>query len=463
MKKVLCIAPLVAALAACAGPYPAQPSGATPAVPVAWRTSLGPGAPIERDWWQSFGDPVLTQLVQTAISNNADIGIAAARVQEARAQERLARSQLSPTLGLGIQTSYSNVDLPFDPPLDRTLESTRIQPIFQASYEVDLFGRIRQQVEAGRQGFLATQAASDAASLSVAAATATTYIALRGIDARLNILNATVEARGEALRFAKRRTNAGYTSNLELRQAEAEYEATRQAIPQLQLARARAENALSLLLGEAPRDIARGLELSALRTPKIPEGLPSDLLRRRPDIAQAEHTLAASNASLASARAQFLPQVRLTGTAGEVLASSFSAPLSLFSVGGSILAPLLDGGRIRANAEATAARRNQAAFGYEKVVLTAFREVEDALASVARLGEQRERLLAQRRAIAATVGHAERRVRVGYTPALEAIEARRALLTVDLSIAQIRADELAANVALYQAMGGGWQRGDSAG
>jgi outer membrane protein, multidrug efflux system len=463
MKNILWALPLCAVVSGCAGRYPALPVEANPVLPAEWRTSLGPGAPIERDWWQAFGDLVLTRLVETAIANNADIGVAAARVQEARAQERLARSQLSPTLGLGVETTYSNIDLPFDPPLDRTLESTRVQPVFQASYEVDLFGRIRQQAQAGRQSFLASQAASDAARLSVAAATATTYITLRGIDARLDILNETLRTREEALRFARRRSETGYTSQLEFRQAEAEYEATRQAVPQLELAKARAENALSVLMGEAPREVERGSELMTLQTPRVPDGLPSDLLRRRPDIAQAEHTLAASDASLAAARAQFLPQVRLTGTAGEILASSFNAPLSLFSIGGSILAPILDGGRIRANAEAATARRSQAAFGYERTVLIAFREVEDALASVARLDDQKQRLLAQRAAVAATVGHAERRFRAGYTPAIELIEARRALLSVDLSIAQVRSDELAAHVALYQAMGGGWRAEPDAG
>ncbi|TFI58662.1 efflux transporter outer membrane subunit [Sphingomonas parva] len=444
---------LLLLLASCAGRTPAPvPAEAAVQVPGGWRTRLGPTAPIERRWWERFGDPVLAALVERAIVHNPDIGIAAARVREARAQERLARSQLSPSLDLGGGVSYGRSV----GPLGQPSESLSAQPLFQASYELDLFGRIDRQVEAARAGTAAAQAGSETATLSVAAATASGYITLRALDARLAIVRATLASRSEALRIARNRAEVGYTSQLELRQAEAEYEATAQIVPQVELGIARQENALSQLVGDPPRAIERGVALAQLRQPPIPAGLPSDLLRRRPDIAQAEFTLAASDSTLAAARAQFLPQIRLTSSAGAVLSTALGDPIAIWSLGGSILAPIFNGGRIQAQVDTAAARRDQAAFAYRRTALVAFREVEDNLAAVQRLAEQRARLEAQRRAVADALRHATNRYQAGYSSYLEQLDAQRALLTVELSLVQTEADQLNALVALYQAMGGGW-------
>lgn len=446
---------LLAVLAACAGPAPRVPPEAAVMPPAGWRTNLGPGSPMDARWWQGFGDPVLSGLVERALANNTDIALAVARVREARAQERLARSQLFPSLDLGVSASHGRSVSAFGTPA----ESTVVQPVFQAAYELDLFGRVGEQVEAARQSTLASAAAADAARLGVAAATASGYLTLRGLDERLRIVRVTLASRAEALRIARNRARVGYTSQLELRQAEAEYEATAQIVPQAELAVSRQENALSLLLGESPRTIMRGLALEALVRPPIPAGLPSDLLRRRPDIAQAEFTLAASDANLAAARAQFLPQVRLTGTAGAVISSALGDPIAIWSLGGSILAPLFNGGRIAAQVDTAAARRDQAAFSYRRTVLTAFREVEDNLAAVARLAEQRARLDAQRVALAEALRHATNRYDAGYTSYLEQLDAQRALLNAELSLVQVEVDQINALVALYQAMGGGWSFG----
>lgn len=439
--------------AGCAGRSPAPvPAEAAINPPAAWRTSVSPTAPIERQWWQGFDDPVLAGLVERALTNNPDVGTAAARVREARAQERLARSQLVPSLDLGAGTTYGRSVSALGQPT----ESVSVQPLFQAAYELDLFGRIDQQLAAARAGTAAAEAGRETITLSIAAATTSGYITLRGLDARLGIVRETLASRAEALRIARHRADVGYTSELELRQAEAEYEATAQIVPQVELAVSRQENALSQLLGESPRAIERGVALAALRQPPIPDGLPADLLRRRPDIAQAEFTLVASDATLASARAQFLPQIRLTGTAGGVLSSALADPISLWSIGGSILAPIFNGGRIQAQVDTAAARRDQAALAYRRTALVAFREVEDNLAAVRRLAEQRVRLEAQRRAVAEALRHATNRYQAGYSPYLEQLDAQRALLNVELTLVQIEADQLNALVALYQAMGGGW-------
>jgi multidrug efflux system outer membrane protein len=439
-------------LAGCATQVPSVPEAARVTPPATWRTPAVKTAKVEPQWWRAFGDPVLTGLVERALANNTDIAIATARVREARAQERLARSQLFPSLDLGGGVTRSRSV----GPLGTAGESTAAQPLFQAAYELDLFGRLGDQVDAAQRAALATQAGADAAALSVAAATGSGYITLRALDARLDILEATLASRAEALRIARDRARVGYTSQLELRQAEAEYEATAQSIPQARLQIARQEDALSVLVGDAPAATSRGSPLDRIVLPPVPEGLPADLLRRRPDIAQAELTLAASDASLSAARAQFLPQVRLTASAGAVLSSALADPIAIWSVGGSVLAPIFNGGRLQAQLDTAAARRDQAAFGYRRTVLTAFREVEDNLAAAQQIALQRARLESQTTATAEALRHATNRYQAGYSSYLEQLDAQRALLTAQLAVVQARSDELNATVALYQAMGGGW-------
>jgi NodT family efflux transporter outer membrane factor (OMF) lipoprotein len=417
-----------------------------------WRTSLPPIAPIDQRWWSGFGDPVLTALVETALANNPDIALAAARVREARAQQQVARAALFPTLdaGGGVQEARSVG------PLGTASTSTSAQPLLQTSYEIDLFGRVRETVSAARSNYLASQAARDAAALSVAGATATGYITLRGLDARLAIAEETVRARAEALRIARNRARVGYTSDLELRQAEAEFRSATQLVPQLQLAATRQENALAVLIGTTPRATVRGRTLAELRPISVPALLPSELLRHRPDIAQAELTVAASDATLAASRAQFLPRLNLTGSTGLALSTALANPISLWSIGASVLAPLFEGGRLTGQLNVAAARRDQALLTYRRTTLTAFREVEDSLAALQRLGEQRRELAAQRAALAEALRHATNRYEAGYTSYLEQLDAQRALLATELSLVQARTDELNAAVALFQALGGGW-------
>lgn len=438
-------------LAGCMPAITPRPEASMIAPPADWRTAPPATGETDRSWWTGFGDAQLAALVEQARVNNVDLAIAAARVAEARAQERVSRSLLLPGLSANIPGAESRSVNAFGTPT----ESFAVQPAFQASYEIDLFGRNAAQVEAARANAAAVQAAREAAMLSVSAATASSYIALLALDERRELLTQTLASRGEALRIARDRAEAGYTSQLELRQSEAEYRATEQQIPAIEAAIARQENALSQLVGDTPHAIARGRDFAALATPPVPGVLPSDLVRRRPDIARAEYALAATDANLRVARAQFLPQIRLSASAGATLSSALPDPVSIWSIGGSILAPLFQGGRLQGQFDAATAQRDQAAFAYRRTVLAAFREVEDQLAVIDRLGAQEVALLAQRAAVADTLRHATSRYRAGYSPYLEQIDAQRALLAVDLAIIQLRADRLTAYVALYQALGGG--------
>ncbi len=449
---------MTAALAGCIGPRPAPPAGVAVVPPPAWRTALGPGAPIRADWWNAFGDPVLAGLVARALANSPDLGSAAARVEEARAAVRLARAQQAPLVSAGVPlTDGQTVS-----PLGRPSDAIGAQPLVQASYDLDLFGRLRQASAAARAQALASEGARDTVRLAIASGVATGYITLRSLDQRLRVARDTLAARAEALRIARRRATTGYTSNLELRQAEGEYHAAEQLVPQAELLVTRQENALSVLIGDAPGPIARGLPIDRLLAPAIPDGLPADLLRRRPDLFQAEQTLVATDRSLDSARAAMLPGVSLTGSAGVVLSTALANPIGVFSVGGSILSPIFDAGRLRAQADAAAARRDAAAFAYRRTALTAFREVDDSLAGVLRSGQQAIALAAQRAALAGALRNASNRYRAGYSSYIDQLDAQRGLLTAELTLIQAQADRLSAYVTLYQALGGGWSREDVA-
>lgn len=437
-------------LSACAPALQDAPQGASVAAPVAWRTDLGMTAPVEAQWWQAFGDPQLSALVEKARANNPDVQIAAARVEEARATERGSRGLLLPSLGLSVDGAARREVSPFG----QGLNSLAAQPAFRASYELDLFGKNAARVDAASANVAASEASEEAARLSVAAATATGYITLLALDARLVVLDETVTARQQALKFARDRAEVGYTSQLELRQAEAEYQAAVQLVPQLKAQIARQENALAVLTGELPGAIVRGGTLDALRQPAAPATLPSELLRRRPDIAAAEYRIAAADAQMRAARAQFMPSINLGASAGLAISDLLADPISLWSLGGSILAPIFQGGRLTAQLDGAAAQRDQAAWAYRSAALNAFREVEDRMAVLANLTEQETSLRAQRVAVADALRHASNRYRAGYTAYIEQVDAQRALLGVDLSLIQTRADELTTLVGLYQAVGG---------
>ncbi|SEH20436.1 efflux transporter, outer membrane factor (OMF) lipoprotein, NodT family [Sphingopyxis sp. YR583] len=439
-------------LASCAGPNVATTPVAPVTPPTAWRTDAGPTAPLQRDWWRSFDDPALVALTDKALAYNSDIGVAAGRVREARANLAVARAQMLPaidaTLSGGRSRSVSALGQP--------IEQNFAQPQIQVAYEVDLFGRLADQKSAARDSYFSSEAAHDAVELSVAAAVAGNYVTLRGLDARLEIARETVRARSESLRIAKSRVGRGYSPKLELQQAQAEYDATAQIVPQIELAIARIEDGLSLLVGDTPRAVERGTALDRLTVPAVPDGLPSELLRRRPDVAQAEYQLAASDKNLSAARKRFLPQVRLSSAAGAAFSTLIGDPITIWSVGGSVLAPIFQGGRLTAQADAAGAQRDQAAFAYRRTALTAFREVEDALAAVRLTDAQIAYAQSQRDALAEGLRLATNRYREGYSPYLEQLDAQRGLLGAELSLIQLRADALSARIQLFQAMGGGW-------
>ncbi len=452
---------MVLTLAGCTlpGTRIAAPPSAAIVPPPVWRTALHPGGPAAAGWWQAFGDPALSELIEQALAANVDVQIAASRVEEARAAMALSRAQLLPEVGGVLPGARDQMLSPFGAPY----QQFDAAPTLTASYDLDLFGRLRNASRAARAQVLASQAARDTVRLATIASTASGYITLRALDQRLAIAQATLASRADAQRIARRRFETGYSSRLEYRQAQAEYEATAQLVPAAELAISRQEDALSLLTGRAPGPIRRGLPLGRLMAPAIPDGLPADMLRRRPDLYQAEQALVAADRSLDSQRAAMLPDVSLTGSVGVVLSTALADPVALYSLGASVLAPIFDGGRLRAKESAATARRDQAAFAYARAALVAFREVDDALAGVRRIEQQANDLALQTDAARGALQNAANRYRAGYSAYLEQLDAQRSLLTAELALVQTRTDRLTNYVALYQAMGGGWTADDVAG
>lgn len=421
--------------------------------PLLWRAGKlsGAAAPLDSAWWRAFGDPMLDHYVETAAAHNVDLAIAETRVREAEANVRAAHSALFPTLSATLGGSDARDLNAFGAPAEAWAGQTGLQ----IAYEVDLWGRVRALDRAGLQSLQANRAGRDAARLAISAATARTYIGLLSLDAQLHIARETLASRTGALRIARRRAKTGYTSDLEAAQALAEYESAAQRVPALELAARRQENALRILIGETMSDVSRG-SFADLTLPTISAGLPSQLLARRPDIVQAEATLAAADSHLAAARAAFLPQVRLNAAFGKLFVEGLD-PVNIWSIGGSALAPILDGGRLAAQAGGAEARRDQAAFAYQGIVLNAFAEVENALEGVSHLAQQRSALARQRDATARALQVATNRYQTGYASYLEQLDAQRGLLAAELGHVQAREAELSNALSLYLALGGGWQ------
>ena len=449
-KHLLTVAALPIVLAACAPALQPIPQGVSVSAPSEWRTHVTNAGRIDELWWLSFGDPMLAQLVEEARTHNPDINLAAARVAEARATEQVSRSLLQPLIGVGVEAAARREVSPFG----RAQESLAVLPAFRASYEVDVFGKNRARVDAAEANVAASKAAEESARLSVTAASASGYVTLLALDARLAVLKQTLQSRAEALKFARDRAEVGYTSQLELRQAQAEYEATAQQIPQVETQIARQENAVAVLTGILPATITRGGDLAGLAQPATPLILPSDLLRRRPDVAAAEYRMAAADAQMRSARAQFMPSINLGASAGVALSDLLSNPVSIWSIGGSVLAPIFQGGRLQGQYDVATAQRDQAAWAYRATALNAFREVEDRMIGLKKLDEQQVSLFGQQAAVSEVVRHTRNRYRAGYISYIEQLDAERALLSVELSLVQLRADRLNMLISLYQAVGG---------
>ncbi|MFC7205839.1 efflux transporter outer membrane subunit [Comamonas endophytica] len=336
-----------------------------------------------------------------------------------------------------------------------------VQPGLQASWEPDLWGRLSQLNQAAGERLIASQADRDAVALSVAATTVQAYVGLRSLQAQQAISEATLAAREQALALALDQVRVGYISQLQQTQAQAELAAVQQQVEQLNWQIDRQLSTLNLLQGQAGGvKPAPGVRLQDLQLPAVPATLPSQLLERRPDIARAAALLAASDHQLQAQRAAFLPQVNLSASVGSLLVNALSYdPLTVWSLGGSLLAPLFDAGRLQAQFDAVSAQRDQAALAYRGAVLSAFADTENALTGSVRLAQQTRHAVERRDVLQRSLGFAHDRYQAGYASYIEELDAQRNLYAAQLEVVRLHQAELENRVQLYRALGvGGGKR-----
>ncbi len=412
-------------------------------------------------WWGQFEDPVLNELIAMALKENLDLKTAALRVEEFIGRYGLSRSGLFPQVGAtGIGqrkslTQYSN------PPFPSTSDNTYydFQTLLTASWEIDVWGRLRRSTEAARADLLSTEEGRRAVIMTVVTAVATAYTDLRDLDKQLEIAQRTAKSREDSFKLFNLRFERGLISELELRQIDSEYQSALATISLLQKLILQQENGLSLLLGHNPGPITRGKTLDLLVLPAVPAGVPSQLLERRPDIRQAEQDLIAANARIGVAKALYFPTISLTGFLGlesTDLSSLFSGPARTWNYAAQITMPLFSAGGIAGTIKATEALQQQALVRYQQAIQTAFREVEDALIDQAKSREQLERQKKQVEALQKYLGLARLRYENGYTSYLEVLDAERGLFNAELSYTQTQGVLFRALVNLYKFMGGGW-------
>ena len=425
-------------------------------IPAQWRETVGPASPTEGFWWRNFHDSALNRYVDQALRYNSDVLTARERVNEYQARLNIANSSLWPTLDVGLNGTRSRAQ---SAATGLPVYSTLYRGSLTASYDVDIWGANRRASEAAEASLEAQRAAAAAADLTVASSVASGYVTLLSLDEQLRVTRETLKAREEAFRLAQRQYETGYTSRLELVQTDSELRATRAQIPPLQHQIASQENALSVLLGASPGTIARGGDINALTPLTLPEQLPSTLLNRRPDIVQAERQLVAADASLAAQRAKLLPSLNLTATGSmqdDTLPGLLDNPLRLWSIGGSILAPLLNRETLNAGVDVAMSQRNQALYSYESTVRNAFKEVNDSLDAIRRYQEQLAELQGQVSVAQETLRISQNRYRNGYSSYLDVLDAQRTLFSAELNVVQVKNNLLLAQVDLYRSLGGGW-------
>lgn len=444
---LLCL--LLVLLAGCSvGPDYVRPDIASPEQ---WNVEYQAAVDLANiQWWKKFGDPVLDRLLETAVRDNLDLKSAAAKVDQYLATLDSTRPRYFPQITAG-----------FNPAGQKTAGTVTesYQATLNATWEIDLWGKIRRSSEAARAQIIGSEAGHRGVLMSLVANVAGGYLTLRGLDRQLEITRDTEKAYAESLRLFQLRFKYGTVSQLEVSQAESQYESARQSIPAYESQIRQQENLISVLLGRIPGPITRGKTLDELTPPGIPAGLPSQLLERRPDIIQAEQTLIAANAQIGVSKAAFFPSLSLTGALGFAsndISKLFVPGAEIWSAGGQVLAPLLNFGQLSGELKQAKAQQQQALYQYQQTVLTGFKEVEDALIKTTK---GREQLEAQQREVQALQEYsrlARLQFEAGTTNYLQVLDADRSLFTGKLNKTQTQYDLLVSLVSVYKAMGGGW-------
>ena len=439
---------------------PAAPVAAAYAAELLPVGASGAEAAAEIEWQRYFADARLKRLIQIALVNNRDLRVAALNIEQARAAYQVRRADELPTLGGG-GTAQRQAGS------GGGLANTYAVGLQVTSFELDFFGRVRSLSQAALAQFLATDEARKTVQIALVAAVANTHIGLLADDELLRVTREALQTREESFRLTKLKFDAGASSALDFRQAEQLLEGARAALAQTQRQRALDENALVLLLGQSlPTDLPPALPMAAQPAlGDLAAGLPSDLLARRPDVRAAEQQLLAANANIGAARAAFFPRISLTanaGTASSQLSGLFQSGSFALTGSATLLQPIFDAGRNQANLEVAKVNKDIAIAQYEKAIQTAFREVSDALAGRATLGDQLRAQAAQTNAAQVTYKLADLRYRNGASSYLEVLDAQRTLFAAQQALAQVQALLVQNLVTLYKVLGGGWKDGVAA-
>jgi multidrug efflux system outer membrane protein len=415
-------------------------------------------------WWQIFTDPELDGLEALAAANNQDLASALARFDEARATIKIAQAELYPQVPLDVNYTRQRTSAN-EPDNGRAAGVGRTYNTFTASlqvgWEIDLWGRIRREVENARAQFAASADDLESVKLAVEAEIASDYFAVRTLDSEYSVTERTAGSYRRTLGFIINRRKGGIASDLDVAQAETQLRSAEADLPAIRLERAKLVHAMGTLCGQP----ATGFNLATRDlplpdAPPVPVSLPSELLERRPDVAAAEQRVTAANARIGVAQAAFYPRVQFNGLAGFQsldAATWFDWPSRLWSFGPSLELPLFTGGRNRAQLELARATHQETVANYRQTVLAAFREVEDELAAQVLLKSQIEANVSALKAAQRTLEIADNRYRSGLVTYLEVSSAQRAELTLERTVVLLQGQQLATAVGLIKALGGGWE------
>ena len=406
-------------------------------------------------WWQVFSDPQLQELIRTALERNYDMQLATERINAARAQVVVTRSSLFPLL-------QGSGDLTRGKDASSQTKFRYLSLAADVTFQLDLFGRLRRATEAARAQLLATEEAQRVVMLTLVSDVASDYFTLLQLDLQLQITRDTVKTQEDSVKLTSFRLEHGVATKLDVLQAQQVLDTANAQLPDLERQIGQEEDAISILLGNYPQDVVRGLTLvQQPLPPSVPPGLPSSLLERRPDIRQAEQQLIAANAEIGVAKAEFFPQVSLTGSSGGVRGTTFASPMTsqtgIWSYGVQVTQPIFTGGALTGNLHLAESQSEQALIAYKQAIQHAFGDVSDALIAYQRLNEVRvrqEQLVAD---LAETVRLSTMRYQGGTTTYLEVLDGQRSLFSAELTLAQARGNEYQSLVQLYKALGGGWQ------
>jgi multidrug efflux system outer membrane protein len=412
----------------------------------------------DEKWWEVFRDRELQGLIRTALQNNYDVRIAAARVLQAQAQLGIVRADQYPSLGVG--GNITSVQSPQVGPIP-AYQVTQGSLSASAAWNLDFWGRYRRATESARATLLANQWAQKEVMVTLVANVAADYFTLRQLDLQLEMSKRTYDSRKQSLQLTQTLEQTGINSLLDVRQSEQLLYTAATEIPDLERQIAQEENAISILLGRNPGDIPRGLTLTEqTHAPEVPAGLPSSLLERRPDIVEAEQNLVSANAQIGVAKSLYFPQISLTGTAGyqsAALTSLFTGPSGAWTLAAAFTQPVFEGGRLKSNVRLAEAQHEQALLSYEQTIQGAFRDVSNALIAYRK---NREFRIEQQHLLEAAQDAARlstERFNAGTTDYLEVLTNETNAFSAELGLAQAEGNELIALVQLYQALGGGWQ------